>query len=87
VLSAFATELFPTAVRAQASGWIRNAWGTTGSVVGPTMVGVLGAAAGPLHDIGDAMTVTALLLLVAVPIIWAMIPETRGVSLDETDIE
>lgn len=87
VLSAFAAELFPTAVRAQASGWIRNAWGTTGSVVGPTMVGVLGAAAGPLHDIGDAMTVTALLLLVAVPIIWAMIPETRGVSLDETDIE
>jgi len=60
---------------------------STGSVVGPAIVGVLGAASGPLHDIGDAMTVTALFLLVTVPIIWAMIPETRGMRLDEAATE
>jgi MFS transporter, putative metabolite:H+ symporter len=82
VLSAFATELFPTHVRAQASAWIRNAFGTTGSVIGPTIVGVLGAASGPLHNIGDAMTVTAALLLVLVPIVLLSIPETRATALE-----
>lgn len=82
VLSAFATELFPTHIRAQASAWIRNAFGTTGSVIGPTIVGVLGAASGPLHNIGDAMTVTAALLLVLVPIVLFSIPETRATALE-----
>ena len=82
VLSAFATELFPTAVRAQASAWIRNGFGNTGSVLGPAMVGILGASAAPLHSIGTAVTVLALLFLAAVPIVVWAVPETRDVQLD-----
>ncbi len=82
VLSAFATELFPTAVRAQASAWIRNGFGNTGSVLGPAMVGILGASAAPLHSIGTAVTVLALLFLAAVPIVVWAVPETRDAPLD-----
>lgn len=82
VLSAFAAELFPTAVRAQASAWIRNGFGNTGSVLGPTIVGILGASAGPLSSIGNAVCVMALVFLPVVPIVWWAIPETRNVALD-----
>jgi MFS family permease len=44
VLSAMAAELFPTDIRAEASAWIRNIGGNTGSVIGPALVGVLGTA-------------------------------------------
>lgn len=81
VLSAFATELFPTEVRAQASAWIRNGLGNTGSVIGPTLVGVLGASGAPLRNVGNAVSVLALLMLAVVPIVWRAIPETRGVAL------
>ncbi len=82
VLSAFATELFPTMVRAQASAWIRNGFGNTGSVLGPTIVGILGTSAGPLGNVGTAVSLIALVLLLAVPIVWLAIPETRDLALD-----
>jgi putative MFS transporter len=82
VLSAFATELFPTTVRAQASAWIRNGFGNTGSVLGPALVGILGASTAPLHSIGVAVTVLALLFLLAVPIVIWAVPETRDAPLD-----
>lgn len=85
VLSAFATELFPTAIRALASAWIRNGMGNTGSVLGPALVGILGASTGPLHSIGTAVTVLAACFLFAVfPIVFT-IPETRGVRLDQEE--
>ena len=82
VLSAFATELFSTEVRAQASAWIRNGFGNTGSVLGPALVGIVGAATGPLHSIGSAVTALALLFLLAIPIVLWAVPETRDVALD-----
>ncbi len=82
VLSGFASELFPTTVRAQASAWIRNGFGNAGSVIGPAIVGVLGASGGPLHSIGSAVSVLALVYLAAIPIIWWAIPETKDVRLD-----
>ncbi len=87
VLSAFATELFSTDVRAQASAWIRNGFGNTGSVLGPALVGILGASTAPLHSIGTAVTALALLFLVAVPIVIWAVPETRDASLDSTGLE
>jgi len=84
VLSAFATELFPTEVRAQASAWIRNGFGNTGSVVGPALVGVLGSATGLLGSIGAAVSVLTLVYVGVLPIIWWAIPETRSVALDRT---
>jgi MFS transporter, putative metabolite:H+ symporter len=83
VLSAFATELFPTVVRAQASAWIRNGFGNAGSVAGPTIVGVLASGAGSLGNIGNAVSVLALFSLAVVPIVWWAVPETRGSPLDD----
>ena len=87
VLSAFATELFPTHLRAQASAWIRNGFGNTGAVLGPALVGILGARTAPLHSIGTAVTAMVLLFLVAVPIVLWAIPETRDVPLDTSGLE
>lgn len=81
VLSAFATELFPTAVRAQASAWIRNGFGSAGAVTGPALIGVLGARGGLIGSIGAAASVMALVYLIVLPIIWHL-PETRQVVLD-----
>ncbi len=84
VLSAFATELFPTRIRAQASSWVRNWFAVVGSVLGPALVGVLGD---PYHGaIGNIGNTVSLLMLVALPaafLVWRYMPETRGVELDE----
>lgn len=84
VLSAFAAELFPTDIRAQASAWIRNALGNAGSVTGPALIGILGASTGPLGSIGLAATVMALVYLVVLPIVWRL-PETRDIALQSTE--
>jgi putative MFS transporter len=82
VLSAFATELFPTEIRAQASAWIRNGFGNAGSVLGPAIVGIVGATTGLLGSIGAAVSVLALIYLTVLPIVWLAIPETRDLALD-----
>jgi MFS transporter, putative metabolite:H+ symporter len=82
VLSAFAAELFPTSVRAQASAWIRNGFGNTGSVLGPAIVGILGERTGPLHGVGNAVSVVAVFFLAALPIILWTIPESKDQALD-----
>ena len=84
VLSAFALELFPTAVRAQASAWIRNGFGNAGSVLGPTLVGVLGTSATVLHNVGNSASVIILAFALVIPVIVLGIPETRQVALDAT---
>jgi len=82
VLSAFAVELFPTAIRAQASAWIRNGFGNAGSVLGPTLVGVLGTSATALRNVGNSASVVILAFVLVVPVIVMAIPETRQVRLD-----
>ncbi len=84
-LSAFAAELFPTAARAQASAWIRNGFGNLGSIAGPALAGVLGAARGPVGNIGDAVSLLALVALPIAFIVWRWIPETRGAALGGLD--
>ncbi len=83
VLSAYATELFPTRIRAQASAWVRNWFAVVGSALGPAMVGVLGD---PYHGaIGNIGNTLSLLMLVALPaafLIWRFMPETRAVELE-----
>ena len=83
VLSAYATELFLTCIRAQASAWVRNWFAVVGSALGPAMVGVLGD---PYHGaIGNIGNTLSLLMLVALPaafLIWRFMPETRAVELE-----
>lgn len=83
VLSAMATELFPTSVRAQAASWIRNFFASTGMLAGPALVGVLGAATGPIGSIGDAASVLAVVILPALWVVWRFLPESRGRKLEE----
>lgn len=82
-LSAFAAELFPTALRAGASAWIRNGFATAGALAGPALVGVLGARGGPLGNVGTAVTVISTTALPIIVIVWRAIPETRQAVLGE----
>ncbi len=80
-LSAFATEPFPTATRAQAAAWVRSGFANTGSLIGPALVGLL-AEKNLLDGVGNAVSILA---LAAVPIIWLVLrslPETRRRRLD-----
>ena len=83
VMSAFATELFPTEIRGQAAAWIRNVFEIAGYVFGPALVGILGDhATGAIGNIGDTVTV---LMVLQVPTIWLVLrfmPETGGKELE-----
>jgi len=83
VLSAFATELFPTGVRAQASAWIRNGFANTGSLLGPAIVGILAQPTGLIGNVGDSVSLLAFLAVPAMWIVWRYLPETKGVDLAE----
>ena len=82
VLSAFATELFPTRIRAQASSWVRNWFAIIGSALGPSLVGVLGDPyRGLIGNIGNTVTLLMLVALPAIFLIWRYMPEARGAEL------
>jgi putative MFS transporter len=83
VLAAFATELFPTEIRAQATSWARNVFASAGMVVGPALVGVLGARGGLVGSIGDSVTILMVVALPSLWIIWRVIPEATGRDLTD----
>lgn len=84
VMSSFATELFPTEIRAQAAAWIRNWFEIAGYVFGPALVGILGDhATGAIGNIGDTVTLLMVLQIPALFLIWRYMPETKGLELEE----
>jgi len=87
VLSAFATEPFPTDIRAQAAAWARNGFEIAGLVLGPALVGVLGDhVSGPVGSVGDAASLLALVALPALYVVWRHLPETRGRELVDVSV-
>lgn len=78
-LSAFNTELFPTASRGTAGAGL-VAVGVAGSVVGLLLVGAL---AEPLASVGAAVALTAVAPLVVGVVLISLLPEARGLDLDE----
>lgn len=84
VMSAYATELFPTEIRGQAAAWIRNLFEIAGYVFGPAVVGILGDhATGAVGNVGDTVS---LLMLLQLPTLWLIakyLPETKGHELEE----
>lgn len=81
-LSAFATELFPTGIRAQASGWVRNWFAVVGQAGGPAIVGILGdRRTGALGSVGGAVEVLVMVALANLWLIARLMPETRGTDL------
>ena len=84
VMSAFATELFPTEIRGQAAAWIRNIFEIAGYVFGPALVGILGDhTTGAIGNIGDTVTVLMIIQIPALYLVWRFMPETKGKELEE----
>jgi putative MFS transporter len=80
VLSTFNTELFPTDIRADAFAWSNNLIGRISYVSSPLAVGLAAKEWGW----GIAVGSTAILLVVAIALIFALLPETRARELEET---
>ncbi|MFL2935768.1 MAG: MFS transporter [Myxococcota bacterium] len=72
------TELFDTEVRASANALAHNLLGRWGMVLGPLAVGLLSAPAG---STGNAVSILAGLNLLFLPVVFWMLPETRGTEL------
>lgn len=82
VLNAYNAELFPTALRADAFAWANNLLGRLGYVLAPVAVGW----AAEHSSWSVAVSATAVFPLIALGIILARFPETRGKELEETAV-
>ena len=80
LLNTFTTELFPTEQRGAAFAWSNNLLGRIGYWLSPFVVGQL---AKPLGW-GAVLRTTAAFPLVAVLLIWILLPETKGRELETT---
>jgi putative MFS transporter len=84
VMSAYATELFPTEIRGQAAAWIRNVFEIAGYVFGPALVGILGDhATGAVGNIGDTVSLLAILMLPTLWLVARYLPETKNKELEQ----
>lgn len=80
LLNALTTELFPTAMRADAFAWANNLLGRIGYVIAPAVVGFAASNVGWSW----ALSFTALPVLSALALILWFVPETGGKTLRET---
>lgn len=81
VLNAFTTELFPTAVRADAFAWSNNLLGRLGGMIAPAVVGPVAGAVGW----GPAVMPISLCAGAALVLILLRLPETGGAAFDDQD--
>lgn len=80
VLNAFNTELFPTELRGGAFALSNNLLGRIGYVLAPLAVGIAAVDLGW----GTAVRYTAVFPLIALALIFWLLPETRGRELEDT---
>ena len=74
-------EIFPTHMRATANAVANNVLGRLGCVLSPSLIGLLSS---PLGSVGNAATVVVWgNVLICVPILLLLLPETRGKTLEE----
>ncbi|MCJ1887789.1 MFS transporter [Pseudomonas sp. LA21] len=78
VLYTYTPELYPTSARATGSGFA-SAVGRIGSLLGPTVAGLILPVAGQ----GGVFTLGALCFLLAAGVVWIFGIETRGRTLEE----
>jgi len=81
IVTTWTAELFPTELRATASGFANNLIGRLGFVVGPFVAGQLGGA---LDSTADAISLLALVPLLGLPLALRL-PETRAIALATAD--
>ena len=82
VLNAYTTELFPTELRGDAFAWCNGILGRIAYVGSPFVVGGIVGATG--LDYGPIVAATAVFPIVAVALIYALLPETSNRELEET---
>ena len=75
----YVPELFPTAMRANAAGWISNGAGRALVIAAPGITGALAAWSG---SVGTAASMMAVCGIAASALVYAAMPETRGRTLD-----
>lgn len=80
LLNAFTTELFPTDMRADAFAWSNNLLGRLGYVVAPVLVGRAAESVGW----GNAVSTTAVTLVIALALLLWWLPETGRKELEES---
>ena len=80
VLSAYNTELFPTALRGDAYSWANHLVGRIGHVLTPIALGIAATNVGW----GPAVSTTAIFPIIAAVVVVAFLPETAGRDLEET---
>ncbi len=81
VLNAYTTELFPTELRGDAYAWANNIFGRIGYVFSPF---VLGIAAESVGAFGPVVACTALFNVAAMFMVFAFLPETKGLELEKS---
>lgn len=79
----YASELFPTAIRATGYGWTTNLFGRISEFATPALIGLLIASAG--LSISTAVALVAVGPVLGAILVWAFAPETRGLTLEEVD--
>jgi len=82
VLNAYTTELFPTDLRGDAFAWSNNLIGRISYVGGPIVVAQIVSATGLGY--GTIIAPTAIFPIVALVLVWALLPETKGRELEDT---
>jgi putative MFS transporter len=80
VLNAYTAELFPTERRADAFALANSMLGRVGYVLSPIAVGMAAESWGW----GPSVAATAVGPTLALLLLWALLPETRGRELEET---
>jgi putative MFS transporter len=80
VANTLTAEIFPTRLRATATGLAGSLLGRLGFVLGPLASGALAAQ---LASTADAMAYLALVNLACIAIVARWIPETRGAPLTD----
>jgi putative MFS transporter len=80
VLNAYTTELFPTDLRGDAFAWSNNLIGRIGYVASPLVVGYLARDVGW----GAAVRATEIFPIIALILIFWLLPETKHRELEET---
>jgi putative MFS transporter len=80
ILNTLSTELFPTDIRAEGFAWANSLLGRIGYVISPLVVGRLSEE----YGWGPVIRTTAVFPLIAIALIYWLLPETRGRALEDT---
>ena len=81
VLNSYTTEMFPTEFRGAGFAWSNNILGRISYVLAPLMVGFI---AGRIGGFGPVVAALSIFPIIAIIMIYALLPETKNLELEDT---